>query len=852
VSTRLSGPARVFWRIVAGVPKGATFGAFACLFATALPAAAQDWAPYTGAVGYATHAVSPEVRSLPNAPGRVSGVSEVPLIHRPSFVPPGPQPSADQALQESPGTSLSATSGTGFDGVEFNGYYPPDPNISVGDTQIVQTTNVQFAVYDKSGTLLKGPVNMNTLFTNLGGQCASTNGGDPIVLWDKIAHRWLISQLAYNSNFTQNSVCIAVSTSSDATLSFHLYGFSFSHLPDYPKFGVWSSSTSSGTSDYYFSANLFSTALYYGPVVCAFNGSDMQSGTTARSSCVTGKTSDFSLLPSDFDGATPPATGEANYFLELGTSGTATSGQTLTMWPFRATWTTTSGSLNNPTAVTINVNPYTTACSGGGACIPQPGTTQQVDSLGDRLMYRLPYRNFGTYESLLVNHSVDEGNGVVGIRWYEIRSNNSGGTLANSAFVYQQGTFSGLDTNDRWMGSIAQDKVGDIALGYSISNGSALYPSINYTGRVPSDSLGTMESEDTIVSGTGSETGGSRWGDYTSLSIDPTDDCTFWYNNEYFFPNSSSGVAWNTRIASFKFSTCGQGPAPTSAIVASSHNPSNFGNPVTFTATITSASAIPTGSVTFQDSGTTLSTATLDANGQATYTTSALSAGSHSITATYIGNSSFSASTSAPLIQTVNSTPTATTTTLSSSLNPSTAGQSVTFTAAVAPSSATGSVQFVDGGVTSLGTVALSAGSAQLSTSTLSAGSHSITATYSGDSSFTGSTSTTLTQTVNLVAAGSFSLSSSPTLAKAAQGSSAHYLITVVTSGGFAGNVGLAVSAIPAQSTGSFSSNPVSSSGSSTLTINVGSHTPKKIYTLTITGTSGGLSATITVTLQVQ
>src|SRR5262249_10229843 len=153
---------------------------------------------------HSAHRVSPEVRALPSATGKVAGVNPVPLQHRP-FVTPGPPAGPDQVLQSSPGTSLNALPSTGFPGVGFNGAYPPDPNLSVSDTQIVQTTNVQFAVYNKSGALLKGPTEINALFANLGGQCSSINGGDPIVLWDKIAHRWLISQLAYNNNFTTNS-----------------------------------------------------------------------------------------------------------------------------------------------------------------------------------------------------------------------------------------------------------------------------------------------------------------------------------------------------------------------------------------------------------------------------------------------------------------------------------------------------------------------------------------------------------------------------------------------------------------------------------------------------------------------
>ena len=173
--------------------------------------------------------------------------------------------------------------------------------------------------------------------------------------------------------------------------------------------------------------------------------------------------------------------------------------------------------------------------------------TQVVDSLGDRVMYRFAYRNFGSYESLLVTHSVNSGSSV-GVRWYEIRN-----PQGNPATLYQQGTFA-PDSSFRWMPSIAQDKVGNIAVGYSVSS-NLMYPAIRYTGRVPSDPLGTMESENSIREGTGAQLpSNNRWGDYSAMAVDPVDDCTFWYTNQYY--SVSSVRNWRTRIASFKFSSC--------------------------------------------------------------------------------------------------------------------------------------------------------------------------------------------------------------------------------------------------------------------------------------------------------
>jgi hypothetical protein len=192
----------------------------------------------------------------------------------------------------------------------------------------------------------------------------------------------------------------------------------------------------------------------------------------------------------------------------------------------------------------MSVASFSEACS-GGACIPQPGTTQKLDSLADRLMYRLSYRNFGTYASLLVNHSVTAGS-VTGVRWYELRDSGAGPTVA------QQGTYA-PDSSYRWMGSIAQDKQGNIAAGYSVSS-SSLQPSIRFATRAPSDPAGQLSGEVNLLSGTGSQSGHSRWGDYSSISLDPVDDCTMWFTTEYLGQNGD--FIWSTHIDHFKLGTC--------------------------------------------------------------------------------------------------------------------------------------------------------------------------------------------------------------------------------------------------------------------------------------------------------
>ncbi len=252
------------------------------------------------------------------------------------------------------------------------------------------------------------------------------------------------------------------------------------------------------------------------------------------------------LMPADFDGTIAPPPGEPNFLLSIAPNA---PGKSLRLFKFHVDFTNPANStLTGPTP--IAVAHYNQACGGQGTCIPQEGASQQLlDSVGDRLMFRLAYRNFGDHEALVVNHSVSPPlKGIVAaVRWYEIRDPN--GTPA----VFQQGTFASTK-NNFWMGSVAMDKNGDVALGFSTSS-SATYPGIAYTGRVPTDPLGKMESPKGVIKGGGSQNGGmSRWGDYSSMAIDPVDDCTFWYTTEYL--KTSGKKNWDTRIVSFKFDSC--------------------------------------------------------------------------------------------------------------------------------------------------------------------------------------------------------------------------------------------------------------------------------------------------------
>lgn len=488
------------------------------------------------------HDVSQPLRDLPGS-RRSDARREKPL----RIIPRGGANGnlQDEALQSTTGPLVGTSTGLNFAGVG-NGDYgfrpnaaPPDTNGAVGATQYVQWVNESFAVFDKAtGVIASGfPKAGNTLWAGFGGGCETNNDGDPIVQYDKAANRWVMTQFSVST--TPYLQCVAVSTTSDATGSYNRYAFSYGNTQfnDYPKMGVWQ-------DGYYITYNIFNNgSTFAGAKACAFDRAKMLTGAAATQQCFQLSSAYGGLLPSDLDGTTAPPAGSPNFLLNFGNN-------SLNLWKFHVDWSNSANTtLTGPTNIPVAI--FNAACSGGGACIPQPGTSQKLDSLADRLMYRLAYRNFGTYESLVVNHSVtvsgSRRNSVTGIRWYELRSPNGKPT------VYQQGTFS-PDSTSRWMGSIAMDKQGNIALGYSASSGS-VYPSIRYTGRLASDPLNTLQAENNILAGGGSQlTNLSRWGDYSSMTVDPVDDCTFWYTTEY--QKSSGTFNWSTRIASFKYPSC--------------------------------------------------------------------------------------------------------------------------------------------------------------------------------------------------------------------------------------------------------------------------------------------------------
>ncbi|HXM23447.1 MAG TPA: hypothetical protein VN948_19480 [Terriglobales bacterium] len=516
-----------------------------------IPATAENVQKDIRVIPEEKHDVSLPLRELARntGPASVNGVMIEKEEHR---APKGffrAVPGIDPAVQDEYLPKLPTTSLLSFDGVtgQQGGAVPPDTNGSVGGTQFVEIVNVVYQVYDKTTgqPLLPQPVQINTIWNGFGGLCESTNGGDPVVLWDKLAQRWLVTQLAYNNRLTKNFLCLAVSTSADATGSYNRYAFNMGgNLPDYPKYAVWPDA-------YYGTHNLYSSNGFLGAEPCAWDRKAMLAGGKATMICIKPDPANFGFLPSDLDGATLPPKGAPNHYLELGNLTNQ-----LKEFDFHVDFVNPKSSRFKGPRV-ISVPNYILLCNDGGnfACVPQPNPGEKVDSLSGLLMFRLAYRRFRNHDSMVVAHAVRPGKGstaTVATRWYELRS--TGGKFS----LYQSGTFQSK-TDNLWMASIAMDKQGDIAMGMSADSSTRLDTSIWYTGRVPSDPLGKMETPTVVVKGSAVQVnGGNRWGDYSSMSVDPSDDCTFWFSEEYY--NKKNGGAkssdWTTHMISFKFDSC--------------------------------------------------------------------------------------------------------------------------------------------------------------------------------------------------------------------------------------------------------------------------------------------------------
>ena len=430
-----------------------------------------------------------------------------------------------------------ATIGLNFDGVGqgFPGFTvasaPPDTQGAVGSTQYFSIVNSAFAIFNKTtGARIVGASATKSLWAGFGGKCETANDGDAFVKWDNAAQRWIVMQFAVTPSTAPFFQCVAVSQTADATGAYFRYAFSYQNFPDYPKFAVW-------PDGYYITFNLFNPAgtAFLGALVCAYDRSKMLIGAAATQQCFQQANTVDSLLPSDPDGSSPVPAGSPNFVLGLTPTG-------VRLYKFHADFTTpANATFTGPTNITVAG--YNQLCSATGTCIRQAGTTTRLDALGDRLNPRLSYRRYADgHEALVATHAVS-----TGLRWYEIRNPNGAPTL------FQQGTYAPTSTT-RWLGSVAQDKNGNFGIGYSASS-NTLSPAVRFAARAPTDTLGTLGVENTVINGGGSQTGGlTRWGDYSAMVVDASDDCTFWFTSEYLKTNGSFN--WSTRIANFKLAGC--------------------------------------------------------------------------------------------------------------------------------------------------------------------------------------------------------------------------------------------------------------------------------------------------------
>jgi hypothetical protein len=822
---------------------------FALLLAVPGTALAQGGPPQV--IPAAQHDVSPPLRELPPGPKHIGILEAEPVRRIPSSraVAFGPDP----VLQKAPpaGTApqfLAPATLANFDGIG-NGFTgpsgtfvvnsaPPDTNGAVGPNHVVEVVNTDFAVFSKSGTPLFGPVPLNTLWSGLAGRCATENDGDPVVVYDRIADRWIISQFQVTATPFQQ--CVAVSTTADPTGSYFRYVFSYTDgFPDYPKMGVW-------PDGYYITYNVFNNALtaFLYSKVCAFDRARMLTGAAATQECFNTSSSFGGLLPADFDGRTLPAAGAPLPLVALGTTNT-----TLALWKFHSDFTTpASATFTGPT--TVSVPSFTEACvASGGTCIPQSGSTQTLDSLSDRLMYRAAYRNFGDHEAIVVNHAVAAGSSV-GLRWYELRG------VTTTPSLFQSGTFA-PDASFRWMGSAAMDQTGNIAIGYSVSS-SSINPQIRITGRLVGDAAGTMTQGETTVISSGGAQGRtlSRWGDYSSLSVDPVDDCTFYYSSEYIPANGTFN--WRTRIASFKLLNCGspdfslsaspasvtaaQGGSATTTVTVAPQG--GFGGAVTL-----SVSGLPAGATASFDQNPTTTSSLLTLGGGTAV------AGTYALTVTGVSGA---LTHNTPVSFTVTGPPPPADFALSA------APSSVTVTqGSSAPTTITVTPQNGFSGTVDLSVAGLPPGASgsfsqnpatttsdlTLDSGTAAAGSYTLTVT---GTSGTLTHTATVTFVVNPPGQAGFTISAAPASLSVAHGKSGTYTVTITRTGGFTGAVAFSVSGQASGVTATFS--PASTAGNtSTLTISAQGNAPRVTRTLTITGASAGqTSKTATVSLTIR
>jgi hypothetical protein len=449
----------------------------------------------------------------------------------------------------------------GFQGLNYrdngprhNWGIPPDTNGAIGNGFYLQMVNTVFAVWDVSGapTRLPGyPTKISSVFAGTG-MCATHDDGDPVVVYDTAADRFVISQFALNFRQNRFFECIAISTSGDLTTGdWTAYAFEYpgSVMNDYPKFGVW-------PDGYYASFNQFDVSSgsfrWAGGGAISYERDAMLLGATARFvyfDLYPIRRDLGGMLPSNWIGTNAPPPGAPNLYdmFDADERGWNYRDDQIELWAFHVDYATPSNSSfarqQRPISV-ANFNPW--ICGVGAIdCVPQKGSSDRLDTLLNESMFPLQYRNDGTDQHLVFSHSVHSNQGGSGIRWYDLTrpTDDSVNWGVNDQATYAP------DGKYRWMGSAAINGEGAIAIGFSLSS-PRMFPAIGVAGRLAADPPGEMTTDSTVHQGAGSERGRySRWGDYSSMGVDPTDDCTFWYTNQYY--KSTTQWAWGTWIQSF-------------------------------------------------------------------------------------------------------------------------------------------------------------------------------------------------------------------------------------------------------------------------------------------------------------
>jgi hypothetical protein len=527
------------------------------------------------------HDTSPPLLEMIGAAGPPSGLSaEVPIKVRPEILDRAPTPGApDGARQTSPrpfpGAGPTPAPSLSVEGLDENdniaqgqpAIVPPDVNGDIGLDEngnriYIQYINLVWAVYDgATGALADGPFDGNSFWSGFGGSCQTNNDGDPVVLYDDLAGQWVFSQFSIN----QGIQCVAISVDSNPLGPYHRYAFTVTPggANDYPKMGIFTDGA--GQSAYTFTTRDFGGAGGPFSVGAGVMERDkmLVGDPTAQfikfSNPCTGADCIEGQLPPHLAGPAPPAGTCPTFFTYV--DGNYDDS------PFGASDGVRNHTLcvdwNNLPASNYTEGPFVSGLSfdrflgnGFSDCISPVLGGEPLDCLSLFTMYRAQYRWFGSNASVVINTTVDAGGDRGAVRWGELESADG-----DSAWGFaQEGTYD-PDGSDRWMGSIAQDEDGNIALGYAVASGS-LFPSVRYTSRMAGDAPGTMPGgEVSCHEGTGAQiSSANRWGDYSSMSSDPVDGCTFWYTQEYY--ETVSSFNWKTRICSFSFPDCGGGGDP--------------------------------------------------------------------------------------------------------------------------------------------------------------------------------------------------------------------------------------------------------------------------------------------------